>query len=259
MVLGSALTLSLTAGINYVSAIGATKQIEANFNNIKVNVEGKKLDLSDAKGNKLEPFIVQGTTYLPVRAIAEGIGKSVEWDMKTNTININHRKQTNDLNYIAAETVKNQGLEQQIIKALKMDDSEAKETRYYYNYIDLNGDGIKEVFVQLVGPYTSGTGGDIGLIFQQKNNGFHLVQQFSLIRNPIIISNEKTNGWNNMILEVSGGGITAQRVELKFNGTKYPNPSDGIELKKNTKVKGTGIIKNDIAADWETGKALYLK
>jgi hypothetical protein len=260
IVLGSTLTLALVAGMNNVSAAGITKLIEATFNNVKVNVEGKMLNLVDVDGNKVEPFIVEGTTYLPVRAIAEGLGKSVKWDNTTNTVHIsNNNTKDNGVKFVASETEKNKALEEDIIKVLKLDDDAAQKTRYYYNYIDLNGDGVKEVFVQLVGPSTSGTGGDTGLILKQKNNSFELVQKFTLIRNPIIVSSGKTNEWNDLILEVSGGGAKAHRVQLKFDGTKYPNLGDGLEMDENTNVEGTGIIQNDIRADFETGKGLFLK
>lgn len=261
IIIGTSFTLALVAGIGSVSAGGFTKMIKATYSNIKVTVGDKNLNLVDEKGNKVEPFIVDGRTYLPVRAISEALGKTVEWDNKTNTIYIDKpQAQTNkDVTFIPAETVKNKALEEAIIKELKMDDNDAKKTRYYYNFIDLNGDKNKEVFVQLVGPSTSGTGGDTGLIFQQKNDGFKLVQKFTLIHNPIIVSTEKTNEWNNLILEVSGGGVKSHYVQLKFDGNKYPNPSDAKEIDKNTKVKGIGIIHNDIGADFENGKGLFLK
>ncbi len=34
----------------------------------------------DANGNVVEPFTMNGTTYLPVRAISNALEKDVEWD-----------------------------------------------------------------------------------------------------------------------------------------------------------------------------------
>ncbi|SHK38088.1 S-layer homology domain-containing protein [Desulforamulus aeronauticus] len=161
------------------------------------------------------------------------------------------------VDYIEAESEKNKELEKAIIKELGLSEEEAKQTRYYYNYVDLNDDKTPEVFVQLMGLFTSGTGGDTGLVFLQKNQGFELLQKFTLIRNPIIISNEKTKGWHDIIIKISGGGVTPHYVSLKFDGEKYPNTSDGEEL-KNEKIEGTGLISNDIAKDFENQKGLYL-
>ena len=33
-----------------------------------------------------EPFIYNGTTYLPIRAVGEAVGKQVSWDGRTNTV-----------------------------------------------------------------------------------------------------------------------------------------------------------------------------
>ena len=40
----------------------------------------------DANGNYVEPFIIDGTTYLPVRGIASALGLNVGWDGATKTV-----------------------------------------------------------------------------------------------------------------------------------------------------------------------------
>ena len=61
-----------------------TKEIE--YKNIAVSLDGKKLDLKDTKGNAVEPFMFNGTNYIPARALAEALGMSVSWDSATNTV-----------------------------------------------------------------------------------------------------------------------------------------------------------------------------
>ena len=53
---------------------------------IKIVVDGQKINPKDANGNKVEPFIYNGTTYLPVRAIADALGKEVYWDGPNYTV-----------------------------------------------------------------------------------------------------------------------------------------------------------------------------
>ncbi|MCX7709344.1 MAG: extracellular solute-binding protein [Clostridia bacterium] len=72
----------------YSAALERT--IKVLFSNIKVCVDGEYIDLKDASGKKVEPFIYNGTTYLPARAIAEALGKSVEWSDKDNTVFIGY-------------------------------------------------------------------------------------------------------------------------------------------------------------------------
>lgn len=67
-----------------------TKELE--YRNIKVSIDGKILDLKDSAGNHVEPFMLDGTNYLPVRALAEALGLNVAWDGKTSTILLNSEK-----------------------------------------------------------------------------------------------------------------------------------------------------------------------
>ncbi|MBO5409207.1 MAG: NPCBM/NEW2 domain-containing protein [Clostridia bacterium] len=67
-------------------AASTTKTIEAIYNNIKIYVDGIKVDSKDANGNTVEPFIYNGTTYLPVRAVGEAVGKPVTWDGATQSV-----------------------------------------------------------------------------------------------------------------------------------------------------------------------------
>lgn len=61
-----------------------TKELE--YRNIKVSLDGKVLDLKDSSGNHVEPFMFDGTNYLPVRALAESMGLDVKWDGVTSTV-----------------------------------------------------------------------------------------------------------------------------------------------------------------------------
>jgi hypothetical protein len=64
------------------------RQIAAHFNNIRVVVDGVLITPRDGLGNVVEPFVVDGTTFLPVRAVAEALGQNVDWDGTTNTVYI---------------------------------------------------------------------------------------------------------------------------------------------------------------------------
>lgn len=53
---------------------------------IKIVVDGKKINPKDSNGNTVEPMICNGTTYLPVRAVADALGKAVYWDGPNYTV-----------------------------------------------------------------------------------------------------------------------------------------------------------------------------
>lgn len=65
-----------------VFAEDSTREISAAFRDIKIIVDGKQLSTT------AEPFIYNGTTYLPVRAVGEAVGKEVAWDKDTNTVTL---------------------------------------------------------------------------------------------------------------------------------------------------------------------------
>ncbi len=65
-----------------------SKTAELIYNDIKVVINGNRAELKDANGNTVDPFILDGTTYLPVRAVANSLDQAVSWDAKTQTVYI---------------------------------------------------------------------------------------------------------------------------------------------------------------------------
>ena len=67
------MTLIFSTAITGFAASGS-QSITATYNNIKLYVNQKLITPKDAAGNTVEPFIYNGTTYLPVRAVANALG-----------------------------------------------------------------------------------------------------------------------------------------------------------------------------------------
>lgn len=87
----------------------------------------------------------------------------------------------------------------------------------FFEY-DLNDDGAKEIFVGLTGSYFCGSG---GCTIYLLDNQSKLINTFSVAGYPIVIDNNKTNGWKDLFIH-SG---RKDRI-VKFDGKKYPsNPS----------------------------------
>ena len=82
------------AGVVYAEPV--TKMLEAHYNDIKIEINGVTAETKDVNGNSAEPFIVDGTTYLPVRAIAQALGKNVSWDGDTATVIIEDNAESQD-------------------------------------------------------------------------------------------------------------------------------------------------------------------
>lgn len=83
-----ACTLALMLCGGAVFAKQAQETISVAYENIKLLIDGKEITPKDAGGQTVEPFIYDGTTYLPVRAIGEALGKTVGWDADTHTVSI---------------------------------------------------------------------------------------------------------------------------------------------------------------------------
>lgn len=58
------------------------------YNDIQISVDGKTIIPTDANGKVVEPFVIDGTTYLPIYAISEALGCTITWNGATNTASI---------------------------------------------------------------------------------------------------------------------------------------------------------------------------
>ena len=89
-------TVALTSGGEQTTATtenpakgrNITIGITADYADIKVTLDGKPLALTDANGNNVEPFAVEGTTYLPIRAISNALGLEVGWDGEYHVVTL---------------------------------------------------------------------------------------------------------------------------------------------------------------------------
>ena len=84
--LAGLLTRALLFGIMGTAYAAYQKQATLNYSGIQIVLDGETVTPRDGAGNLVEPFTIDGTTYLPVRAIGEALGLEVGWDGSTNTV-----------------------------------------------------------------------------------------------------------------------------------------------------------------------------
>ena len=100
----------LATSLSVAFAAPIEQTITAFYNDIKIYIDGVLIMPKDVNGNKVEPFIYNGTTYLPVRSVGEAFGKSVSWDGNTNSVYIGKNNTDNpavllgDLDWINLQT-----------------------------------------------------------------------------------------------------------------------------------------------------------
>lgn len=56
------------------------------YETVRIFVDNKELIATDVNGKRVDPIVIDGTTYLPVRAVANAFGKAVYWDGPNATV-----------------------------------------------------------------------------------------------------------------------------------------------------------------------------
>ena len=90
------LILTLASAILLLAVVPATIAAQASNRDVTatmrydmtIRLDGEALTLRDANGNVVQPMMFEGTTYLPLRAIADLLGLDVGWDGATQTVSL---------------------------------------------------------------------------------------------------------------------------------------------------------------------------
>lgn len=152
-----------------------------------------------------------------------------------------------------AETQRLEELRKLIISYYEIPKDYHESTKYYYNRVDLDDDGEEELFVIVMGPYTSGSGGSNALWVTNNGGALHVKQDFTIVNTPIVVSDKVTNGVRDLIVPFYGGGAQSQYSILEFQGDGYPRVSYGKMSKDLEGITGNAIIANDLAAEMDKG------
>lgn len=84
----------MVVGVMTTAFAAYQKQATLNYSGIQITLDGETVNPTDANGKTVEPFAIDGTTYLPVRAIANALNMGVEWDGATQTVKLTSGKTT---------------------------------------------------------------------------------------------------------------------------------------------------------------------
>lgn len=160
-----------------------------------------------------------------------------------------------------SETVAYPLLESEIIDELDYEKQDMTKTRYYYNYVDLDGDNIDEIIVQLNGQYNTTKDGDTVVIVKQENtgndkdddDGFDIIAQYTAFTNPVIVSDNTTKGYRDLIFMNPDG--TYKKVVYGKGG--YQKMSEAKTLRNIDDVTGVALLCNDVASDTKNEKGLF--
>lgn len=101
------------------------------------------------------------------------------------------------------ETDAHGDLEKLIAGHLNIEEKNYKDFRYYYNYVDLNGDSKNEILAMVLGENFNDQGGNHLLWIDASGSTLSedsILQEFQGVSAPVYISNHMTEGYRDLIL-----------------------------------------------------------
>ena len=99
--LGTTLVMTAAMAMPAMAAIAyETARLRPDFT---IVIDGKEKNFKRADGSAAFALVYEESTYLPLRAIGEAIGKNVNWDEDTKTITLEGERETKDSSNKAVE------------------------------------------------------------------------------------------------------------------------------------------------------------
>ena len=99
--LGTTLVMTAAMAMPAMAAIAyETARLRPDFT---IVIDGKEKNFKRADGSAAFALVYEDSTYLPLRAIGEAIGKNVNWDEDTKTITLEGKRETKDSSNKAVE------------------------------------------------------------------------------------------------------------------------------------------------------------
>ncbi len=146
-----------------------------------------------------------------------------------------------NLKHLQTEKKRDTKIEQALVHAYQL--HQQRNVRYYYNFVDLNGDGVPEIFVYLKGERFCNDQGCSAIILKQTPQGYRVLSKFKNVFQPIVVSKEITNGYHDLIFFVPMGGADPFYAIMKFKDNSYPpDPEKAPRVSENAKVEGSLLI-----------------
>jgi len=136
---------------------------------VKIVMDGQVQKLKDGNGNAVNPVVINGTTYLPLRATAGLFDKAVNWNGATSTITLGEKVAVERSLFDAAKAMKKSNSLASAVKGkqnLTFDigemgvsyDSAIKITNYFEEFDVVLNEGYEELNVSLLAMGSRGDG-----------------------------------------------------------------------------------------------------
>lgn len=182
---------------------------------------------------------------LSIDGESQGCSRNCE-DVKDRLIKNKLSIDFSKINFIEGEKIKDYKIERALEKEFGIK-SGVDKVSYLYNKVDLNNNRNNEVIVYLEGSKFCIENGCTVVILKDMGKNYSVISKIIGARNPIIVSDEKTNGFKNIIIKVDSRNGEPIYNELKFNGNSYPlNPVNEPRVRRGEKIRGMAFIADDL-------------
>lgn len=160
---------------------------------------------------------------------------------------------------VFSEDVAYPALAEFLVDYYEIPQEDQDKTRYYYNYVDLNDDGLMEIFAMVVENHRKQDSGYPAVILSVGETGeFVVVEAFESVYTPVTISEQKNNGWHDIIYYAYGA------KEKDGYRIHHYDPEGGYQTEASEIVSrldsigGTQILSNNLIDDMDQGRYLAL-
>lgn len=141
-------------------------------------------------------------------------------------------------------------------------ESDWAQTAYYYQYFDFDGDGADEIFAVLVSEKTRDGAGDPALLLEEnkQENTFAAVESFERVHTPIIVADQKTNGWHDIIFNQYGKGMESGYLYCRYEeGVGYQHDGNQLLDEIPEELTGDALLSDNMIDDRDKGTYLTLE
>ena len=87
-ILGMVTMALVFALVMSVSAQVRTRNVTITYDNIRITIDGRETPLTDLQGRVIEPFLMDGTMFVPISPLVRQFGKTSTYDASTRTLAI---------------------------------------------------------------------------------------------------------------------------------------------------------------------------
>jgi len=108
-------------------------------------------------------------------------------------------------------------------------------------FADLNGDGRDEALVWHHAGLFCGSGGCGLYIFTPEGESWRLIDDLTIVGEPVLMLSSRTRGWHDLGLMVRDGGMDRPyQVRARFNGQRYGGSS--VRVPRGQRLDGRMLI-----------------